>query len=171
MQDALDCVREFHAEMHAPISPCPTLLACDRTAATTIAERVSDLAAEMMAAASEDEVLLRRASMALEELAEWLAAHAQGNLVAGADAWADRAYVLFGDAVAAGLPAVALFEEVHRSNMTKEPDPLRTGKAIKGAAYRPPDIRNALVSNSANLTHQQVQWLQATSVRPSNLNL
>lgn len=146
MQDALYCVREFHAKMNAPISPCPTLLTCDRTAAATLAERVSILAADAMAGAPEGDVLMRRASMALEELAEWLAAHAQGDLVAVADAWADRAYVLFGDAVAAGLPVVALFDEVHLSNMTKAPDPLRTGKATKGAGYHPPDIRKACFS-------------------------
>ena len=65
MQDALNCVCEFHAKMNAPISPCPTLLACDRTAAVALAERVSALATEAMAVAPEGDVLLRRASMAL----------------------------------------------------------------------------------------------------------
>ena len=147
MQDALDSVRQFHIKMGAPISLSPTLLTCDWTAAAVLAERVGILASETMTAASEDDVLLRRASMVLEEFAEWLAAHAKGDLLVAADAWADRAYVLFGDAVAAGLPAVALFKEVHRSNITKEPDPSRTGKAIKGAKYQPPDIRKALASN------------------------
>ncbi|WP_339912349.1 nucleoside triphosphate pyrophosphohydrolase family protein [Symmachiella dynata] len=133
MQDALDSVRQFHARMDAPISLSPTLLACDRNAAAVLAELVSTLATGAMAAASKDDVLLRRTSMALEELAEWLAAHAQGDFVAAADAWADRAYVLFGDAVAAGLSATGLFDEVHRSNMTKESDLLRIGKAIKGS--------------------------------------
>ncbi len=55
--------------------------------------------------------------------------------MSAADAWADRAYVLFGDAVAAGLPAAELFAEVHRSNMTKEPDSAGTGKAVKRPAY------------------------------------
>ena len=144
MQDALNSVRQFHAAMNAPIFTYPNLLPCDRNAAAALAERVGTLAMASMAAASADDVLLRRASMALEELAEWLAAHSQGDLVAAADAWADRAYVLFGDAVAAGLPAVALYDEVHRSNMTKEPDPLRIGKAIKGARYQPPDIRKSV---------------------------
>ncbi|WP_339911530.1 hypothetical protein [Symmachiella dynata] len=140
MQDALDSVREFHTKMNAPFSSNPTLLPSDRTAAAALAEKVSVLATETMVVAPEGDVLLRRASMALEELAEWLAAHAQSDLVAAADAWADRAYVLFGDAIAAGLPVVLIFQEVHRSNMTKEPDPLRTGKVIKGAAYEPPRI-------------------------------
>ena len=144
MQDALDSVHKFHVAMNAPISPTPTLLAYDQTSAATLAEQVKTLATETMAVAPKDEVLLRRASMALEELAEWLVAQTQGDLVAAADAWADRAYVLFGDAVATGLPAASLFDEVHRSNMTKEPDQLRTGKAIKGSAYQPPRIRHVL---------------------------
>ena len=147
MQDALDSVRQFHATMNAPVSSTPTLLACDKTAAAVLAERVDALATETMANAPADDVLLRRASMALEELAEWLTAHAQGDLIDASDAWADRCYVLIGDAVAGGLPAVELFAEVHHSNMSKEPDPLRTGKAIKGPAYQPPDIRKALTSS------------------------
>lgn len=86
--------------------------------------------------------------MAMEELAEWLQAHVNGDVVGAADAWADRAYVLFGDVVAAGLPAAALFDEVHRSNMTKQPDPRRTGKAIKGLGYEPPDLRSILQTES-----------------------
>ena len=82
--------------------------------------------------------------MALEELAEWITAHTQGDLISTADAWADRAYVLFGDAVAAGLPAAELFAEVHRSNMTKELDSAGTGKAVKGPMYQPPNIWQAL---------------------------
>ncbi len=82
-----------------------------------------------------------RLALALEELAEWAAAHANQDLVAAADAWADRAYVLMGDAVACGLPAQELFEEVHRSNMTKQFG-IRTGvgKAYRGTQYEPPGI-------------------------------
>ena len=93
MQDATDCVREFHEKMRAPVSAVPTLLPCDVHAAAELTERVAALAAETMARASTSDVLLRRAAMALEELAEWLEAHAEGNLVAAADAWADLAMV------------------------------------------------------------------------------
>ena len=86
--------------------------------------------------------------MAIEELVEWLLAHARGDLIAAADAWADRAYVLFGDAVAAGLPAAELFAEVHRSNMTKELVADGSGRARKGAAYRPPELAAILKSAS-----------------------
>ena len=65
-----------------------------------------------------------------------------------AAAGAVRAYVLFGNAVAAGLPAAELFAEVHASNMTKDLVADGTGKAKKGAAYRPPDLVGILESAS-----------------------
>lgn len=144
MHNATKCVREFHTKMGAPTADAPTLLPCDREAAASLASRIQDLATQTMEASTNEDVLTRRAAMQLEELAEWLLAHADGNLVAAADAWADRAYVLFGDAVAAGLPAAALFAKVHRSNMTKEPDSANTGKAVKGASYEPPRVRRVL---------------------------
>ena len=150
MQDALDSVRQFHIAMNAPISTSPTLLACDKAATTALAERIDSLATVTMANATVDDVLLRRASMALEELAEWLTAHVQKDLVAAADAWADRAYVLLGDAITTGLPVVALFEEVHWSNMTKDLDPLGSGKAIKGVTYQPPNVRKVMNFDSGH---------------------
>lgn len=157
MQNALEAVRQFHAAMNAPASAVPTLLTGDRAAAAALAERLKALATETMAHAAEEDVLSRRASMALEELGEWVEAHAQGDVVAAADAWADRAYVLFGDAVASGLPASALFDEVHRSNMTKEPDSVNTGKAIKGPAYQRPEIRKVLKSTDIAPLQQDLQ--------------
>jgi predicted HAD superfamily Cof-like phosphohydrolase len=144
MQEALDAVRKFHLRMKAPVATQPTPLHGNGAAVSALAEQLESLARQTMANAAADDVLLRRAAMAMEELAEWLAANERADITAAADAWADRAYVLFGDAVAAGLPAAALFAEVHRSNMTKEPDPQRTGKAIKGPSYRPPDLRRIL---------------------------
>ncbi len=67
----------------------------------------------------EKDMVLCRAAMVLEELAEWLYAHANPNLVKAADAIGDRLYVLLGDAVATGLPLEDLFIEVHRSTMSK----------------------------------------------------
>lgn len=144
MRDAANCVRQFHTKIGAPVADAPTLLPSDSEAAASLAGRLQDLAAKTMAGSSDADVLSRRAVIQLEELAEWLTAHAERDLVAAADAWADRAYVLFGDAVATGLPTVGLFTEVHRSNMTKEPDSAITGKAVKGKAYQPPKIRRVL---------------------------
>jgi predicted HAD superfamily Cof-like phosphohydrolase len=148
--NAVAAVRQFHDRMNAPRADAPTLLPCDVDDAIEFASRLADFAKETRSRGGiTNDVLLIRAAIAMEELAEWLAAHAEGDLIAVADAWADRAYVLIGDAVATGLPATALFAEVHRSNIMKEPDPLGTGKAIKGAGYSPPDIIGVLRSHEA----------------------
>jgi hypothetical protein len=72
-------------------------------------------------------------------------AHFAGDLVAAADAFGDRPYVLLGDAVAASLPAAAIFAEIHRSNMTKAgPSASGNGKGSKGAAFMPPQLGGLL---------------------------
>ena len=142
----LNLVWHFHKRVGAPVADHPRLLACDpgniRQLTASLLEP-QEMARRLASGSPNDELAVRLA-MTLEELGEWLAAHTQGNLVAAADAWADRLYLLLGDAVGAGLPADELFEEVHASNLTKSADELRSGKAIKGAEYRPPDIRRIL---------------------------
>ena len=92
------------------------------------------------------ESLFVRLALALEELAEWLEAHANGDLVAAADAKGDRLYMMLGDAVSAGMPGAAIFKEIHRSNMTKaaqlaKPD----GKAFKQGTYARPRLAAAQI--------------------------
>lgn len=65
--------------------------------------------------------------MAVGELAEWIEALNDDDFNA-ADAWADRTMVLIGDAVATGLPAEPLLDEVHRSNLRKAVANWQTGK-------------------------------------------
>ena len=145
MRDAMESVRAFHDKMNVPQQRTPTLIPGDRRLAQDFAERLSSLSFQALGVGTlEGDLLLLRLSLALEELSEWLAAHANGDLVAAADAWADRAYVLFGDAVAAGLPASALFEAVHASNMSKSQTSLAGGKALKGPGYFRPDIAEIL---------------------------
>jgi predicted HAD superfamily Cof-like phosphohydrolase len=140
--DAIQAVRAFHERTASPVADRPRLLPGGKVGAEALARQLLAIKAEIQA--DGDQLLMQRAAMAIEELAEWLQAHARGDLVAAADAWADRAYVLFGDAVAAGLPAAALFAEVHRSNMTKEPVAGRSGKAQKGRGYIRPDLEAVL---------------------------
>lgn len=150
IDSAVDDVREFHQKMRAPISLSPRLLPGNDTTAGEIAARLHTLADETVSvAATTEDMLLARAAMAIEELAEWLTAHECSDLIAAADAWADRAYVLLGDAVSAGLPAEKLFAEVHRSNMTKESDSAGSGKAVKGVSYNPPRIADVLKDATA----------------------
>ena len=106
VDETVAAVRDFHRGTGASIAEHPRLLPGDRLAAETLAGQLSAIKSGITVA--DDDVLLQRAAMAIEELAEWLLAHANGDLVAAADAWADRAYVLFGDAVAAELPTRTL---------------------------------------------------------------
>ncbi len=83
--------------------------------------------------------------MELEELAEWLLAHGNSNLVGVADAIGDRFYLLLGDTVATGLPLEELFKAVHVSNMSKlAAVHTGIGKAVKGADYIRPKIADLL---------------------------
>ena len=61
-----------------------------------------------------------------------------------ADAIADLLYVVFGAALAYGIPIERVFAEVHRSNMTKSTEKNVHGKTIKGDAYEPPRIKEVL---------------------------
>jgi len=107
---------------------------------------VGRLAKELAKSADGDkDVLLCRAAMELEELAEWLLAHGNSNLVDVADALGDRFYLLLGDSVATGLPLAELFQEIHRSNFTKLPAVhTGVGKGVKGVGYQRPEIAKVL---------------------------
>lgn len=81
-----------------------------------------------------DERLLR-AHLMLEELGETLVALAECDEEGVLDGLADLTYVVLGTAVTLDLPLVAMFMEVHASNMTKT---RREGDARvrdKGASY------------------------------------
>jgi predicted HAD superfamily Cof-like phosphohydrolase len=82
-----------------------------------------------------------RAHHMVEELAETLDAMAIGDEVEFADGLTDLVYVVVGTAVKFGLPLHRLWDEVHRSNMTKTFD---GGNHPKGEGYTPPRIREVL---------------------------
>lgn len=93
---------------------------------------------------------LLRAHLVLEEAAEMLEALADRNQVGLLDALADLQYVVSGTAVAFKMPLGLAFEEVHRSNMTKEvkaggDKDVRCRK--KGENYRPPNLEQFLGKN------------------------
>jgi len=69
------------------------------------------------------------------------------NIIEIADALADLLYVVFGAALAYGIPIDEVFKEVHRSNMTKsmlKDEKSIKGKTIKGENYEPPNIKEIL---------------------------
>lgn len=144
IDDCLSDVAQFHERVASPVALSPRTLPCDRASAALFAARFSDLAKELAEIAYGD-VLLKRASFAIEELGEWFTAHAEGDLVGVADAIGDRLYVLLGDAVATGMPLTAIFQEVHRSNMTKcRKTESSDGKGAKRSRYLAPNIAGLL---------------------------
>jgi predicted HAD superfamily Cof-like phosphohydrolase len=130
----------------SPIADVPRLLPGHPGKSLGAAVLVGRLANELARESDgEKDLVLCRAAMAIEELAEWLRAHAQQDLTAAADAIGDRLYLLLGDAVAAGLPLAEIFRSVHNSNMTKMSG-VRTGvgKAVKGRNLCRPEIETIL---------------------------
>jgi hypothetical protein len=143
----LDLVRRSHERIKAPIAATPQTLNCDPASALAFSIRLTKLSKDLASASNGmHDVLLGRAALAVEELGEWLAAHANGDLIGAGDAIGDRFYVLLGDAVASGLPLAEILSEIHRSNMTKFAGVTTgVGRGVKGPAYNPPDIAGVLV--------------------------
>lgn len=88
-----------------------------------------------------------RYKLMLEELEEYKEAIENNDIVAVADALTDLQYVLSGTFLAHGLHPVEdeLFDEVHRSNMSKlqaDGTPLyrEDGKILKGENYSKPNL-------------------------------
>lgn len=109
--DSLNQVAEFHRAFGAPVMDKPQIIPGERAAL--------------------------RVSLLQEELNELKAAIADDNLVEIADALADLQYVLSGAILEFGLGEKfhQLFNEVHRSNMSKACDSLHLAEATV-AAYQ-----------------------------------
>jgi predicted HAD superfamily Cof-like phosphohydrolase len=142
---ALQQVAEFHRAIGANVRNQPALLTGNRQAAGQIAAALRQVQRRGWILSKGGDELLARLTMAIEELAEWAEAQAAGDLLAAADAWGDRLYLLLGDAVASGLPAQAIFDEIHRSNLTKtQRHAGHDGKAVKDACFQLPRLATIL---------------------------
>lgn len=88
-----------------------------------------------------------------EEIREWKIAHRTRDLVEVADAFADLLYVVYRAALAYGLPIHEIFDEVHRSNMTKFPGGVvlrrNDGKILKPESWEPPRIKEILDAHAS----------------------
>jgi len=122
LRDAIRKVQQFHEAFELTVNDAPTGV----------------IPAELRAL---------RIRLLEEELEEYREASASGDVVAVADALTDLAYVLFGTFVTHGLQdsADALFDEVHRSNMSKldqdgRPIYREDGKVLKSARFSEPDL-------------------------------
>src|SRR5438045_7658771 len=93
-----------------------------------------------------NEVAELRVGLINEELFELESAIQRENLEDVADAICDLLYVVYGAGIAFGLPVQTLFDEVHRSNMSKFVDGHKNeyGKWIKGPSWVKPRIAAVL---------------------------
>jgi predicted HAD superfamily Cof-like phosphohydrolase len=99
---------------------------------------------------SREEATLRVKLMS-EEMEEYFDAVLKYDTVEIADALGDQLYILLGTIVKHGMQHVIVdvFNEIHRSNMSKlgpdgEPILREDGKILKGPGYFPPDIDSVL---------------------------
>ncbi len=82
-----------------------------------------------------------RCNLIQEELNEFKEAMKNSNIFEIADALADLLYVVYGAAVTYGIDIEPVFQEVHRSNMTKIGGHKRKdGKWMKPDTYEPPNL-------------------------------
>jgi predicted HAD superfamily Cof-like phosphohydrolase len=84
-----------------------------------------------------------------EEFNEYLDAETSNDLVGVADALGDMLYIIYGTALAYGIPIQAVLEEIHRSNMSKlgldnKPVYAENGKITKGPFYTKPNLRRVI---------------------------
>ena len=92
-----------------------------------------------------------RFSLMEEENAEYLEACSKDDIVEIADALGDQLYILCGTILAHGMGdiIVNIFNEIHRSNMSKldengNPIYREDGKIMKGSNYFKPNFKNIL---------------------------
>lgn len=91
-----------------------------------------------------------RVSLIGEEFQELINAMNVNNIIEIADGLADLLYVVYGTAVSYGIDLEAIFEEVHKSNMTKIGGYKRTdGKWIKPGTYIPPNLKPILEAQAS----------------------
>jgi phosphoribosyl-ATP pyrophosphohydrolase len=94
-----------------------------------------------------DDVVELRKQLIKEEAEEFDIAIDLRDMEQVADSLADLLYVIYGTAISFGIPINEIFEEVHRSNMTKsmlKDEKSVKGKTIKGPDYTPPNLKYIL---------------------------
>jgi len=99
-----------------------------------------------------DDTKQLRVRLIQEEFDELKEAMAAGNLAAVAKELADLLYVTYGTAVSYGVDMEPVFQEVHRSNLSKVGGYKRAdGKWVKPPTYSPADINPILEAQREHL--------------------
>jgi predicted HAD superfamily Cof-like phosphohydrolase len=88
-------------------------------------------------------ILLKRIRLIQEEFFELTKAVDENNVLEMLDAYGDLLYVVIGFGSTLGLPTQRIFDEVHRSNMTKA-GMNEHMKGGKGEGFEPPNLESVL---------------------------
>jgi predicted HAD superfamily Cof-like phosphohydrolase len=103
-----------------------------------------------------------RVRLIQEEFDELKEAMATGNLAAVAKEMADLLYVTYGTAVSYGIDMEPVFQEVHRSNLSKIGGYKRAdGKWVKPPTYSPADIESIVEVQREHLATERLSVLDA----------
>jgi hypothetical protein len=102
-----------------------------------------------------------------QEFLELKMAMVEGDLVKIADGAADSIYTILGTMVACGIELDPIFQEVHRSNMTKDRmDPV-TKKGGKGPSFEPARVAECLLLQTPSyLDLSRAMATHAVAVKP-----
>ena len=95
----------------------------------------------------------------IEEVGELALGMANQDIVEMADALGDLMYLALGDAVTFNIPMKEVFDEIHRSNMTKtrkEGDPRMKDRSPE-SGFSPPDIRGAILKGRDRCSGRSTQ--------------
>jgi len=144
----LDDQREFHEAVGHPVQTEPRLPRLSVEPLELAEPMLAISALECLADKAKEKGGDRylRIGLMAEEMAEYLNAELDSDLVAIADALGDIGVIADGTALAYGIPLDDVRKEIHRANMSKlgedgKPILREDGKVLKGPNYTPPDIR------------------------------
>jgi len=132
--------------------------------------RTFDIAIGTLPAVPDAATCALRESLIQEEFTELCEALRQQDIVAVAKELADLLYVVYGTAVSCGIDMAPVFQEVHRSNMSKVGGHKRAdGKWIKPPDYSPACLQPILAAQSSFTAHEEaiVSLPAPTQDRPS----
>lgn len=121
MNDAQRMVQEFHQQFEIHVSPTPSI--------------------------PDEPIQILRKRLIQEEFDELQEAMQEKDLPSIAKELADLLYVVYGTAVSLGIDMEPVFQEVHRSNMSKVGGHKREdGKWVKPPTYSPAQLDSLLAA-------------------------
>ncbi|QBZ73093.1 MazG-like nucleotide pyrophosphohydrolase [Microbacterium phage Sinatra] len=157
-------VIQTYARGHAASAVTEATIINPMQAAVVEFQRAMDLPVLSKATPLPEERIGLRVQLIEEEFQELQDALVVGDIVETADACVDLLYVVFGLMVETGLDARVLFDEVHRSNMSKfgedgkaiiagenDPDGIFPGRVKKGPNYFRPNLAGIIGEGMGDL--------------------